>query len=143
MLLIRKLARFCAKTRAERWLIAEAAFYLAFARLLLLYLPFAKIAPRLAQQPAKAREADAVLRANVRGAVMTAARHVPWQAVCLPQAMAAKFMLARRGCTSTLRLGVGKNEVGDFLAHAWLEAGSTVVIGEASADRVTPIAQFR
>jgi hypothetical protein len=138
-----KLARFCAQPLAERLLIAEAAFYLAMARLILLCIPFRKIAPRLARQPRDGCDADAITRADVRRAVMTAARNVPWQAPCLPQAMAAKYMLARRGFTSTLRFGVGRDVAGDFLAHAWLEAGNAVVIGAAGADQVTPIAQFR
>ena len=137
-----KFARFCAKPRAERLLIAEAAFYLVMAQLQLLCIPFRRIAPRLTRRPRDGREADAVTRAGIRRAIMTVAHNVPWQALCLPQAMAAKYMLARRGFTSTLRFGVGRDAAGDFLAHAWLEAGNAVVIGAGGTDPITPIAQF-
>jgi hypothetical protein len=143
MFLLNRFARFCAKPQVERRLIAEAAFYLAAARLLLFCIPFRRIAPRLARQPRDGREADAIVRADVRRAVTTAARNVPWQALCLPQAMAAKYMLARRGFTSTLRFGVGRDLAGDFMAHAWLEAGNAIVIGGGAVHQVTPIAQFR
>jgi len=142
MSLRRKLAQFRTKPASERRLAIEAAFYLAVARLLLVYVPFRRIAPRLARQPRDAREADPATRADIRRAVTTAARHVAWNAACLPQAIAAKFMLARRGCKSTLRLGVGRNEAGAFAAHAWLEAGDGIVVGEASVEQMTPIAEL-
>jgi hypothetical protein len=79
---------------------------------------------------------------DVRQAVTVAARNVPWNAVCLPQAMAAKAMLARRGQGSALHLGAGKAEAGGFMAHAWLVAGGEIVIGEAGAQAVTPLTRF-
>ena len=74
-------------------------------------------------------------------AVTIAARNVPWNAVCLPQAMAAKAMLARRGQGSALHLGAAR--AGDGLtAHAWLVAGGEVVVGEAGIAEVAPLARF-
>jgi Transglutaminase-like superfamily len=71
-----------------------------------------------------------------------AARNVPWSAVCLPQAMAAKAMLARRGCGSSFHLGANYNAQGKLIAHAWLVAGGTVVVGAAGIGGVTPLARF-
>jgi hypothetical protein len=79
---------------------------------------------------------------SVRLAITTAARNVPWNAVCLPQAMAAQAMLARRGCGSSLRLGAGFDAEGKLVAHAWLVVGSTVVVGAAGMAGVTPLARF-
>jgi hypothetical protein len=79
---------------------------------------------------------------RVRDAVTVAARNVPWNAVCLPQALAAKVMLARRGCGSSLHLGSDFDTQGKLIAHAWLVAGGRVVVGEAGTARVTPLARF-
>ena len=64
-----------------------------------------------------------------------AGRNVPWNAVCLPQAMAAKAMLARRGCGSSFRLGADFDAQGRIIAHAWLVAGGTIVVGAAGVGR--------
>ena len=70
-----------------------------------------------------------------------AARNVPWNAVCLPQAMAAKAMLARRGQGSSLHLGTAMAEDG-LAAHAWLVAGDEIVVGEDGLPDMTPLARF-
>ena len=128
---------------AERRLIAEAVVSLGVARVVILLVPFRRIARRLERRPrGRLAVPDPGLAASVRRAVTTAARHVPWNAVCLPQAMAAKSMLARRGCASTLHLGVARKGADDLMAHAWLEAGNAIVVGESGVDAVTPIARF-
>ena len=127
----------------DRLLLVEAAFFLGVARLLILLVPFRLIAPWLARSPRNLTErSDPLLKLHIRRAVVTAARNVPWNAVCLPQAIAAKFMLGRRGFPSTLHLGVRRKEEGSLTAHAWLEAGSMIVVGGEGKDAVTPIAHF-
>ncbi len=115
--------------------------WLGFARLLVLTVPFRLLARWLERAPAR-DAGDARLLGRVGRAVTTAARNVPWNAVCLPQAMAAKAMLARRGCGSSLRLGAGFDAQGELIAHAWLVVGATVVVGAAGMRGVTPLASF-
>lgn len=66
-------------------------------------------------------------------AIATAARHVPWRADCLIQAMAAKAWLRRRGLAGDFYLGVAKDARGAFAAHAWLRSGDVVVTGDCGA----------
>ena len=84
---------------------------------------------------------ERLLVLEVRHAVTIAARNVPWNAVCLPQAMAAKAMLARRGHGSALHLGA-KAEGDGLAAHAWLVAGGEIVVGEAGIAGMAPLARF-
>jgi hypothetical protein len=137
----RKFGTFLNLQAADRVLIGEAVLFLGLARLLVLTVPFRLLARGLGRAPARDAE-DAVLLGRVRRAVTTAARNVPWNAVCLPQAMAAKAMLARRGCGSSLRLGAGFDGNGKLIAHAWLVAGGTVVVGAAGIPGVTPLTSF-
>ena len=51
------------------------------------------------------------------------------RAVCLPQALATQVLLARRGFSSELRIGVIRLKQGNLLAHAWVESQERVVIG--------------
>lgn len=50
--------------------------------------------------------------------------YVPFKAICLPQAIAAKLMLERRGVASSLHLGAALHTRSGkaFEAHAWLDA---------------------
>ncbi len=139
MRLVRKLRTFLDGT--DRLLILEAIAMLGLARLIVVTSPFRFIVPWLSRSP-EARAGNDAMVARVRKAVTIASRNVPWDAVCLPQAMAAKAMLARRGCGSAFHLGANFNAQGKLIAHAWLVAGGAVVVGAAGVDDVTPLARF-
>ena len=135
-----RLRRFLQMPNRQRVLLLEAALFLGLARLALLALPFGRIAPWLQRSPDSGAGDTATVLA-VGQAVTIAARNVPWNAVCLPQAMAAKAMLALRGQGSALHLGAAR--AGDGLtAHAWLVAGGEVVVGEAGIAEVAPLVRF-
>jgi hypothetical protein len=127
----------------QRRLLCEAVICLAVARLSVVLIPARFLTAWLANCPRTATDStgQALLR-EIRFAVITAARNVPWNAVCLPQAIAGKFMLARRGCASTLRLGVARTPAGGLLAHAWLEADGQIVVGELGVRGITQVARF-
>jgi Transglutaminase-like superfamily len=137
----RKLATFLGMSGADRWLVCEAVVMLGVARFIVTAVSFRLVAPWLSHVP-HTRSCDKALLLRVRRAVTTAARNVPWNALCLPQAIAAKAMLARRGCGSSLHLGADLNAQGKLTAHAWLVAGDTVVVGAAGVSCVTPLARF-
>ena len=126
---------------SERWLICEATFMLGLARLVVLIVPFRIIAPLLRYGSAKV-DCDRQTRRAVRQAVTVAARNVPWNAVCLPQALAAKAMLARRGYGSTFYLGATIDRDGKLIAHAWLVADGEVVVGAAEIPGMVSLVRF-
>jgi len=141
MALTRKLGACRRMSMDERLLLAEAIVTLAAARIVILTVPFRRLAGWHSRSvPLNAGDVAVIER--VRRSVGTAARNVPWNAVCLPQAMAAKAMLARRGCGSTFHLGAGIDTDGNLVGHAWLAVGEIIVVGAAGASSVTPLAQF-
>jgi hypothetical protein len=125
----------------DRGLVAEAVLMLAAARAALRLLPFRWFQPWLTLDRA-ADGSDAALVFRVGRAVNIASRNLPFNAVCLPQAMAAKVMLARRGAGSSLVIGAARDADGQLLLHAWLEAGGTIVTGAAARSAMTPVARF-
>jgi hypothetical protein len=141
MPLRRKLKTFMAMRGADRLLVCEAIVILALARLIILTVPLRYMMRWLTHTP-KTDSHDKVLLLRVRRAVTTAADNVPWNAVCLPQAMAAKIMLARRGCRSSLHLGADFDGQSTLTAHAWLVAGDIVVLGAAGIPGKSPFASF-
>ena len=57
--------------------------------------------------------------------VRRVARRLPFQALCLPQAMAAQWMLRRRGVPGRLRVGVRRSSPERPLEYqVWLTVGS-------------------
>ena len=52
---------------------------------------------------------------------------------CLTQALAARWMLARAGYASEVRIGGRRNDDGVFEAHAWLVSNGQVVVGGRQA----------
>lgn len=52
---------------------------------------------------------------------------------CLPQALTARFLLARRGIATDLRLGAAPDPDYGLRAHAWLERHGQVLTGGSDA----------
>jgi hypothetical protein len=73
-------------------------------------------------------------------AVELVAGVLPWNPMCLPQAIATKGMLRRRGIACYSHIGVINSD--PVTAHAWITVGGTVVQG-APVGNVTELALFR
>lgn len=124
----------------------EAAYQLVRARLMLVLLPFRRVAGRLGEAQrfdTHPDPVDALLLKRIRWALYAGSRHLPLRLVCLPRAVAAKAMLDRRHIVSTVHLGVDRDEGPDGLvAHAWVTVGDVVVCGREGLPRYTEVARF-
>jgi len=130
---------------SSRFLLLEAAFWLALARLTLLLVPFRLVAPLLGRRMAESPEedpSDLDVLERIAWAVRVASRYAPWKTKCLAQAMAGKAMLRRRGLPSTLYLGLAKGSEAGLEAHAWLRCGSQILTGNELLEQYTVVAQF-
>ena len=102
-----------------RRMALEAVVLLALARALVSYVPMRRWRRHLNTEPpaeghdgdAKA-EADRALGREIGRVVRKVASCMPFRAVCLPQAMAAQWMLRRRRISSRLIFGVRRGEAG-------------------------------
>ena len=147
----RPLRRFAQVGNSRRALVVEAVSWLLLARLALILVPFPTLARRIGTfvppaDPRVARAAasrdDSRIAEDISWAVTRAARHVPFKAVCLPQAMAARVMLKRRGVASVMHFGAAKGEAKPLNAHAWLDAAGVEVTGYPVAANFAEIACF-
>ena len=137
----------------RRGLIAEAVVWLLLLRLALALVPFPRLARRLGDfvppddlrvaAAGAATTADAArLAREVSWAVTRGAVHAPFRAVCLPQAMAARIMLKRRGVGSVMRFGAALAPGGPLATHAWLDAAGVRVTGYPAARAFAEIGCF-
>lgn len=141
-----RLRKFLDLSNTQRCYLVEAGFWLVVARLAILILPFRWIAPVLGRQMALSVKESGLapieLLDHISWAVTTASRHLPWDRMCLVQAMAGKAMLKVRGLPSTLYLGLAKNGETQLQAHAWLRYGERILTGWQGMGGYTVIANF-
>jgi hypothetical protein len=124
-------------------LVCEAAAMLLLARILIAWLPFHSLASKAfpaGERNAGPSPAQAHTSRRIRAAIRRAAGS--W-AVCLPQALAANWMLHRRGIGSTVLLGVRRDpSTGRMSAHAWLRVGHSILIGGPHAHAFHLVAEL-
>lgn len=130
---LRTFARLPAATRTQA---VEASVLLLFARTLVACVPMRHWRDRLDTAPAAVTGPDARIS---DGALHTAGRlcrivrkvalRAPFRAVCLPQAMAAQWMLRRRGIPSRVVFGTRRRAGSEFEFHAWLRVGPETILG--------------
>lgn len=132
-------------SRHQWTVLLEACMGLLRARWQLTRLPFRPLVPTLGvlgmESPREGDAWQAPLVREVRWAVQGIARRLPGRCTCLVMAIAARHMLARRGLSCTLYLGVS-GAAGGVTAHAWLRCGSLYVTGGEGRDGFAVVACF-
>lgn len=123
---------FLRNSLSDQRLLIKALALLCFVRLGLWFMPLRTLR-EMVEKIARRRLSsttpqDMLMVRKIAASVRRVSRYVPL-ASCLTQALAAQFLLARRGQVSNLLIGVTKTEEGEFKAHAWLEANGKIIIG--------------
>ena len=126
---IRKLFRL---SRTERSLLVASTVMVGAIRLAAWLLPYRllrRCVASLARRRVGPPDDQRLSVAAVVQAVDVASRYVPGSRGCLIRAMATRTILVRQGHDAALRLGVARNQEGDFQAHAWVESEGRIVMG--------------
>ena len=131
---MRRIERLLRLSGSEWRLLVEAFWLLARIRVALWIHPFKRVQQRYASRTVRTYAAGepgpsqaAVARA-IGIAMKRSSKLVP-AATCLPQALATRVMLERRGISNELLIGVAKSDAGGLEAHAWVEVGDQVIVG--------------
>lgn len=128
MALRAKARKLIALPASDRRLLFRAAIVLAGCRLAVWLLPLPLLGRGLAAMASWYRHPTTA--ANDEKLVWAIAAAGPaLGATCLPQAMAAYWILARNGRQPILQVGVRKSGAGIVSAHAWVEHAGRVLIG--------------
>ena len=125
----------------EKLAAFEAAFLLLAARGLVTFVPLRYWRGRFGtvRQAGALHDPDREHASNiVRRAIGRAMRNAPLDFICLPQALAGRWMLARRGHDSELSIGARRDERGQLDIHAWLTCGGHWVTGDCDPDEFSP-----
>ncbi|MEN6553066.1 MAG: lasso peptide biosynthesis B2 protein [Methanobacterium sp.] len=121
----------------EKHLALQSLFWVLRVRLMIWIFPFPQVQKRVQKMASSASRKDSkpdhVFSIHrIRFMIMVASRYVP-RATCLVQALAGYIVFSKYGYSTQIKIGV-LNEDGVFEAHAWLERGDKVVLGESEKD---------
>lgn len=121
----------------------EAWFLLHISKILIMILPFRKLAARLGRSQFETEIVNLGKQVwyDVEVGIIRASKFTIYRSKCYDQALTAKYMLKRRGVRSTLYFGLSKNQ-GRLSAHAWVRSGVRIVTGRIGMERFTPVAWF-
>ena len=136
-----KLKTFLALDNADRIATIEAIGLLLYAKGLVALVPPRRWRSRfgsIGRQPAtRIGDRDLATVRRARLAIARALRNVPGAPNCLPQALAARWMLERRRIASDLFIGMQREEGEAPHFHAWLKVGEEWVTGLCDETRYT------
>lgn len=140
------LKRYQQASSAQKSLLWEALAALALARMAMACVPFRRIAGWLgtpgAESSVTATPQEIQTAQEIGWAVGVLGKKVPWDGRCLAQALAATWMLRRRGLEGTVAFGVQESKQEGFEAHAWLRVGTHIVTGGAGHQRFKALTTF-
>lgn len=144
--LVRKVKNFVTLDNGRRFRFVQAFILTGFYRAFILFMPFNKLKTKMGKvktESPKEVDIEGHRKAReVRWAVLEAARHTPWESKCLVQALTASKMMKLKGISTTIYLGVRKNEKDEMLAHAWVRCGSFYITGGEIRSEYVVVAKF-
>ncbi|MDI6724002.1 MAG: lasso peptide biosynthesis B2 protein [Methanobacterium sp.] len=132
-----KIKTFLKLNSTEKFILIKAFFLLLTVRIMLWILPFSfiqKITRRLTDVSEDMMSEISIEK--LTWAIRVMSIYTPG-ATCLTRAIAAQILLARYNYSSSIKIGVSKNDE-EFEAHAWLEKDGGIILGE-SETQYTPI----
>jgi hypothetical protein len=138
------IGKFMRRSKREKLLIAIAAATLIAVRIELKLIGFRHRRWIGESHPPRPNGSDAKRRGasfsaeEIAWAVKAASARIPGATNCLVRALALKYLLNLFAHDANLRLGAGHLEGGRFEAHAWIESGGRVLIGEFDGGRYAP-----
>ncbi len=131
------------RTFQDLALFVEAFIFLHTSKLIILIIPFKKIAANLG----KLNELQVQSSSNTQKvksiyvAIQRAAKLSFHSSKCYDQALTARWMLGNRSIPSTIYFGLAKEGNG-LSAHAWVKSGNYIVTGKPGMDNFTVVASF-
>jgi hypothetical protein len=145
---LRKIHGFARLSWFERLWLFPAWLLLGIACLVILAVPFRRLAHVLGSHVGIAPwvpvldAKDEARALSIARVVQTVARRTPWESNCFPQAIVARLLLGLYGVPCALFLGVRDASGVELKAHAWVVSGRVCVTGGRSFDRFTVVGCF-
>lgn len=118
----------------DKLVALESLFWIIRIRITLWLFPFPSVQRKVQKKASKyyPTKEHVVSMVRLRTMIMVSSRYIP-RATCLVQALAGYILFSKYGYQPSIKIGVSTLN-GEFEAHAWLEQGDRVVLGESEKD---------
>ena len=113
----------------KRRLLLRAIALVAVVRIALWTLPFRWVRLVVGRKRAVSPELATIRVEHLAWAVQAAARRIPG-ASCLTQAISLQYLMTLAGHDAEVHIGVAKDAARGFQAHAWVEHGGAILLGD-------------
>lgn len=122
----------------------EAWCLLHLAKLVILFMPFRKIASWMGCLQVESTQDLDFKRtpARIGLAIRRASRYTLHESKCYDQALTAKALLGQNGIPATIYFGLAKENDNQLTAHAWVRTGKSIITGKEGMERFTVVACF-
>ena len=132
------------KSLIDYFYFAEAWCLLHMAKLVILFMPFRRIASWMGSlQVESTYDLDPERKpARIAHAIRRASRFTLHDSKCYDQALTAKALLGQDGIPATIYFGLAKEHDNQLIAHAWVRAGNSIITGKVGIERFTIVACF-
>jgi len=132
------------KSPIDYLFFVEAWGLLHLAKLVIVFIPFKKIASMLGRLHAEsAQELEPTeLPVKIEHSIRRASRYTLHDSKCFDQALTAKALLAQNGLPATIYFGLAKESENQLMAHAWVRCGNRIITGKAGMEKFTVVACF-
>ncbi|WP_026882526.1 lasso peptide biosynthesis B2 protein [Clostridium akagii] len=142
----RKIKKIVKLSWNDKAYLFEAFFISGLVRFAILFVPFKKLASICGKYKEETTmeitDIEKQVVSKVAWAVGEASTRTPWESKCLVKALTAQRMLVKRKISSTVYLGLAKNENKTLLAHAWIRSGQKIITGEREMVAFKEVARF-
>ena len=143
--LFRKIKTFFKIENQDKLAFIKAFIYMGYFRAFILFIPFNKLRKRMGkikvESPDEVEQTDYIKAKRMASIINIVAPKTPWESKCLVQALTAQKMLKKQGVSTTLYLGV-KKENNQMVAHAWTRCGNYFVTGGSNRHGYAVVAKF-
>lgn len=123
----------------------KAYIYTGIFRIYILFMPFKRLAQKMGriknESPYKVNKETYLEAERVSKIVAKASGYTFWKSLCLVQALTAQKLLSEKNISTTIYLGVLKDDKNNMIAHAWTRCGSYFVTGGKN-NMFTIVARF-
>ncbi len=142
----KKAHRFIKLDLKQQFIYLETFLSLSVSRLLILILPFRRLAKFMGREQSESNfqisETDLRKVKEIGKIVKKVSLYVPYRSQCFEQALVIKFMLNRRGISSTIYFGVANDDPHQLKAHAWVRSGNYIVSGNRGKELFSSLSHF-
>jgi Transglutaminase-like superfamily len=131
---MKRIHKYLQLSWSDRLLLVQSTFVLAMVVLGLKAFPWStlhRFLPKLANWLSRFMPANRPPAQQIAWAIRVASWIVPG-ATCLPNALAAQFLLIRFAYPTDFQIGVARNRYGKLEAHAWVTTEKNIIIGGVS-----------